>query len=116
MIYHLATEEDWQAASSSGVYRPESLQTEGFIHCSTGKQVVQTANRFFRGRMDLVLLGIDEHMFQEHLRYENLEGGEELFPHVYAPFPLEDILEATPFLPSHDGSFSFPQLNNADTR
>lgn len=115
MIYHLASEEDWQAALRSDVYKPESLRTEGFIHCSTGKQVADTANRFFQGRLDLVLLSVDEHRFQEHLRYENLEGGEELFPHVYAPFPLADILEATPFLPSSDGSFAFPQNNEADT-
>jgi len=44
------------------------------------------------------------------VRYENLEGGNELFPHIYGPLPLEAISEALPFEPKPDGYFKLPLL------
>ena len=48
---------------------------------------VWVANQRFRGRTDLVLLHIDPARMRSEIRYENLEGGETLFPHVYGPNP-----------------------------
>ena len=71
-----------------GVYGAESLRSQGFIHCSTVEQVVQTANRFYRGRADLVLLCIDEALLESEIRYEEGEPGQQ-FPHIYGPLNLE---------------------------
>jgi uncharacterized protein (DUF952 family) len=35
MIYHITTNAEWQNAQTKGEYTAPSLQTEGFIHCST---------------------------------------------------------------------------------
>lgn len=43
----------------SGEYRCRSLDSEGFILCSTPDQVVEVANYLFRGQRGLVLLVID---------------------------------------------------------
>ena len=40
MIYHLTSRRDWNEAQKSGEYRAESLESEGFIHCSTETQVL----------------------------------------------------------------------------
>jgi uncharacterized protein (DUF952 family) len=32
LMHHLLTREEWHAAHAAGVYRPESLEDEGFIH------------------------------------------------------------------------------------
>jgi uncharacterized protein (DUF952 family) len=40
------------------------------------------------------------------VRYENLEGGEQQFPHVYGPIPVSAVVEVVPFRPAVDGTFS----------
>jgi uncharacterized protein (DUF952 family) len=106
VILHITTEAAWANAKANAAYAADSLATEGFIHCSTPSQVVWVANNRFRGRTDLVLLHIDPSKIDAEIRYENLESGRELFPHVYGPIPVAAIVEVTPFRPSVDGSFS----------
>jgi len=97
MILHITTAAAWAAAEAIGVYIAESLAEEGFIHCSTPSQIAATANRFFAGRGDLVLLSIDPERLAAEVRYENTEGGEELFPHVYGPIDLAAVVDARPY-------------------
>lgn len=115
MILHLASRADWDAAVAAGSYRPASLATEGFIHCSTAAQVVATADRYFRGRADLVLLVIDE--AQVDVRHEPaapLDGGpartDALFPHVYGPLALAAVVRVVAFPCRADGTFARPAL------
>jgi uncharacterized protein (DUF952 family) len=104
-ILHITNERAWAEAKAKGVYAAGSLPTEGFIHCSTPSQIVWVANQRFRGRTDLVLLHIDPSQLTAKVVYENLEGGEQLFPHVYGAIPLSAVVDVTPFLPSKDGIF-----------
>jgi len=106
-IYHIVREPQWQAATQTGGYRGDTLDTEGFIHCSSREQVLDTANRFFRGAPDLVLLEIDEGLLRSPVRYE--PGGEEsLFPHIYGPLNLDAVVRILPFPSQPDGTFVFP--------
>lgn len=105
LIYHITAKTDWEAALAAGAYRANSLDSQGFIHASTGAQVVHTANRYYPGQHGLVLLCIDAHLVSVEIRYENLEGGQELFPHIYGPLPLDAVVEARPFEPGPDGIF-----------
>jgi uncharacterized protein (DUF952 family) len=109
-ILHLAGDTAWAAAARAGVYAADSLTTEGFIHCSTPQQVIPVANRLFRNRHDLVLLQIDTARVDAAIRYENLEGGTELYPHIYGPLPVSAVVRATPFPPDADGAFTDQQL------
>ena len=56
-IYHLAQRSDW--ARSTSTYEPPSVESEGFVHCSTPTQLPGVARRFFDGQNDLILLTID---------------------------------------------------------
>ena len=58
IIYHICERKEWQAAQETGVYRADSLESEGFIHCSREDQVARVANFIFKGMEDLVLLHI----------------------------------------------------------
>ena len=60
MILHILKRAEWEDARLRGEYRPPSLDAEGFIHCSTVDQVIDTANLFFTAVNDLLLLRIDE--------------------------------------------------------
>ena len=58
-MYHILPRSDWAKAQASGIYEPESLTTEGFIHCSLSDQVIRVANAYYARQKDLLLLRID---------------------------------------------------------
>jgi len=105
-VFHITERGTFAAALEAGVYEAESLQREGFIHCSTRAQVLRTAARFFGGRSGLVLLCIDAERLGERLRYEAADG--ESFPHCYGPIPLEAIPAVIDLTCRPDGSFELP--------
>jgi len=107
-IYHITRQVDWDQALKSGSYRADTLETQGFIHCSTKEQVIQTANSFYRGQFGLLLLSINSNQVVPQIRYENLEGGEKMFPHVYGPINLDAVTSTYRFEPNQDGSFIMP--------
>ena len=52
---------------------------------------MRVAQRLFRGRRDLILVRIDPDVLEPEVRLENLEGGEELFPHIYGELDLSAV-------------------------
>ena len=56
LLFHLTTEELFNQSKQNTKYIPQSLDEEGFIHCSTGSQVEATANRHFSGEEQVLLL------------------------------------------------------------
>jgi len=96
---------EWSEAVKRGRYEARSLTTEGFIHCSDRGQVIRVANSIFRSTGGLLLLHIDRERLRSPVVYENLEGGTEMFPHVYGPINLDAVRRVTPFEPAEDGSF-----------
>ena len=113
MILHFCPRAEWDAARASGTYRADSLQTQGFIHCSTPEQVHIPATFLARGRTDLVLLELDEALLPVPVVWEDGDppdpGGMQ-FPHLYAPIPVEAVKAVHPWAPDADGSFSPPKL------
>ncbi len=110
MILHIASAGDWAAAQALGEYRLDTLETEGFIHCSTPQQVLGPANEFYRGRSDLVLLVIDPTQLQAKLIYEDSYQSGTAFPHIYGPLNLDAVINALPFPARPDGTFELPVL------
>ena len=82
MIYHIVPREDWEAVRDAEDYRGDSLETEGFIHCSTKEQLLGVANQWFPGRDDLLLLKVDPGKLSAQVKFED-GGNGQLFPHVY---------------------------------
>lgn len=105
-IYHITTPLAWNIARKTGCYEGDTLHTEGFIHASTIKQVVKTANRFYFAKRGLLLLKIEASRLKAPLKYEAADGN--LFPHIYGPLNIEAVLEALPFEPKMDGYFELP--------
>lgn len=108
IIYHITRKADWDAALAAGSYAADSLASEGFIHCSTVQQVIATANRIFKGRRDLVLLCVESARVKAAIRYENLEGGANLFPHIYGALAPDAVTAVCVFPPCGDGLFALP--------
>lgn len=108
ILFHIARRADWQQAQASGSYQPESLAREGFIHCSTPAQLMATANRFFRGQPDLVLLAIDRARVTAEVRDDWVAAEGQAFPHIWGPLDLDAVLRARPFAANAAGDFELP--------
>jgi len=104
VIYHIVPREDWQAFRDAEDYRGDSLETEGFIHCSTWAQLLEVANHWFPGRDDLLLLKIDPARLSAQVRCED-GGNGQLFPHVYGPIEKRAIVATKDFPLGPGGHF-----------
>ena len=110
MIVHIVKRGEWELAAARGSYAPASLCSDGFIHCSTLAQVIDIANRFYRGQDDLVVLCIDESRLKAMLKFEEPTGehGEvagELFPHLYGELNVDAVVRVVELPCEVDGSF-----------
>jgi uncharacterized protein (DUF952 family) len=79
----------------------------GFVHCAFEEQVAGVANAFFRGVAKLVVLRIAIDRLNVEVRYEDLQGGEGPFPHVYGPLNLDAVVATMPLRAGTDGTFTF---------
>jgi uncharacterized protein (DUF952 family) len=105
-IFHITQRSQWAAAKNLGSYRGDTLATEGFIHCSTIEQLVGSANRFFVGQQNLVILEIDESLIQPVVKYEG--AADNLFPHIYGELNMEAVVRAIDYEAGADGVFTLP--------
>ncbi len=101
-VYHICSRQAMNDARARGVYRAESLENDGFIHLSRAHQVAPTAQAYFAGMPDLVLLVIDPTRLSVPLRYEPpaplrsntpKPTSAELYPHCYGPIDLAAIVD-----------------------
>ena len=98
LIYHITSAEEWNLAQSKGEYEPRQFADEGFIHCSYLHQLEAVVNRFFQGQKDLVILEINSAALKCDVIEENLEGGAELYPHIYGKLSLDAIINCRPIV------------------
>jgi uncharacterized protein (DUF952 family)/N-acetylglutamate synthase-like GNAT family acetyltransferase len=125
VILHLINRTDWEAAQQSGVVRPASLASEGFVHCSTEHQMVGVANKYYTGATNMLLLRINTALLTPPMKWEppaHIDGtppkpNEPLFPHIYGPINVNAVSEVIDFPCSPDGTFAAPpQLRTFNVR
>ena len=108
MIYHITKTGLWHYAVERGRYLPAGFERDGFIHASEWYQLQRTANRYYPGQEDLIVLEIETHGTDLPLVYENLEGGMEPFPHIYGPLPVVAVVDTFTFLKDAQGQWQIP--------
>ena len=105
-VFHITSHTEWEAAAVGATYQPTAFADEGFTHCSTAAQAAGTLDRFFRGQTDTLLLVIRlDRLGNDALVWENLEGGEMLFPHIYGPLPVASVVGFVHVPHGDDGGF-----------
>ena len=112
MILHFCPRAQWEAAVPAGSYAADTLESQGFIHCSTPEQVAVPATALARGRQDIVLLEIDEERLSKPVVWEQgdpPDPGGMLFPHVYEPIPVAAVVAVHDYPPEPDGTFAPPR-------
>jgi len=85
-IYHITEKKTWQDALLKGVYIPNDFAKDGFIHCDT-------------------------HQVISPLVFENLEGGDENYPHIYGALSLSAIVGYLPLSKDRNSCFFFPNFS-----
>lgn len=109
-IYHILSKEEWQKSKKLKYYIPASFKQDGFIHCSTRKQVLATANRRYSRRRDLLLLVINAEKIYVKIVYEDTSGQGEKHPHVYGKISINAITNVLQLKPASSGQFTnFPK-------
>ncbi|MGK7939971.1 MAG: DUF952 domain-containing protein [Crocosphaera sp.] len=115
MIFHITTPETWQKAKQNKVYKCDSLETEGFIHCATKSQVLTIANTFYSNYEQLIILIINPDKLLAKLQWEspihpnpnlaeNIDDSQK-FPHIYGVINLDAIEEIIQLCKNKQGFF-----------
>jgi uncharacterized protein (TIGR00299 family) protein len=103
-LLHIVERERWEAVED--VYTPESLGSEGFVHCSTTTSILGVAAYNHADADDPVLLVVDPAALDAEVRYEEMPSG--VFPHVYGPVEREAVVDVLPF-PREEGRYVLPE-------
>ncbi len=109
LIYKILPRGEWEAAEAAGRFRGSGIDLQdGYIHLSTRQQVVETAERYFRGQRGLLLLAVAADRLGDALRYEPSRNGQ-LFPHVYGELPVDAVARVHPLELNDDETVRFPE-------
>ena len=81
-IYHIVLPEVWERFKKRPSYQPESLDIEGFIHCSFPSQLETVLKRYYSGVEKVLILKIDTNKLLSKLVKEPSTNNE-IYPHIY---------------------------------
>ena len=85
-LYHLIA----AGSEVSEPYAPESLATEGFVHCSLRDAVAESARLYFAG-VEVSVLRIDPRRLEARVELVDTPRGP--MPHVHGPIPADAIVD-----------------------
>lgn len=108
IVFKVCTDNEWRQLQENGRFfgSPDDLR-DGFVHLSGRDQVARTLSKFFAGRTDLVLLAVNQERLGEALKWEASASGA-VYPHLYAPLPLDAVVTAAPLTLGPDGRHILP--------
>ena len=94
-IYKILTEKEWKNSNLLGYVKTDLDDKDGFIHCSTARQLALTLHLYFKKEKSLFLCEIDEcnlnkseYCFEKALSNKRIEQD---FPHIYGKLWIEQI-------------------------
>jgi uncharacterized protein (DUF952 family) len=104
-ILHAALPSDWAAARRTGSYavssRGRSLTDEGFIHASTPAQLPGVLAGFYADLSEVTLLVLDIDALEaagSPVRWDDVPGSADPFPHVYGEIATSVVGEGNPVI------------------
>ena len=91
-IYHIVLPEIWGNFKDQDFYYAESLQTEGFIHCSFAEQISGVLDRYYKDAQKVLILHLDTDKLTSKLVNEPSTNNE-VYPHIYGQINADAIVE-----------------------
>jgi uncharacterized protein (DUF952 family) len=92
LIYHVVLPEVWETFKDENFYQAESLESEGFIHCSYRSQLEDVIKRYYKDVDKILVLIINPSNLTPPLIAEFSTGGE-VYPHIYGPINRTAIVD-----------------------
>jgi uncharacterized protein (DUF952 family) len=91
-VFKVFTADQWDAMQRDGVFEGSADDLrDGYIHMSAEAELTATLEKHFVGQSGLVIAEIASELLGEALKWETARGGA-LFPHLYAPLRLADVI------------------------
>lgn len=91
-IYHIVTTEVWGNFKGEDFYEAESLQNEGFIHCSFANQLEGVLERYYKNAGKVLILEIETNKLTSKLVNEPSTNNE-IYPHIYGKINVDSIIQ-----------------------
>lgn len=80
---------------------------DGYVHLSTFEQLTETVDKHFAGQDELHVAEVDLEALGDAVKWEESRGGQ-LFPHLYAPLPLDAVVAYGPLHRDETGKVKRP--------
>jgi len=108
IAYKVLTGPQMTVLETDGVFAgaPSDL-ADGYVHLSAADQVTETVDKHFTGQTGLHVAAVDLAVLGDAVKWEPSRGGA-LFPHIYAPLPLNAVLAYGPLERDADGAVRLP--------
>ena len=111
-LYHIIKKDEWLKVKNQDEYSPESLKSDGFIHCSKTDQFIMIANSLYKHQKNIVVLKIIESLIKPKVKFEPpLEAPKSglIFPHIYGPLNLDAVDKVLDLKEDDSGHFYLPE-------
>jgi uncharacterized protein (DUF952 family) len=105
-IYLLMSPDDHDRAVREGMWAPESLREEGFIHASPADQLSRVANKHYSRFDELRVVALRVDRLIAEIRWEPAAGS--LYPHIYGPANMDAVGRVTTVRKDVDREFAIP--------
>lgn len=106
--YKVLTAAEMQRLEHEGSFAGAAVDlADGYIHLSSADQLTETVDKHFAGQDDLWVAAVDLDALRDAVRWEPSRGGA-LFPHLYAPLPLDAVVAYSPLERDEDGAVRLP--------
>lgn len=96
IIIHLLPIMVWEKIQGETMLFSESIIQYGFVHCCLPEQVQGVLRQWFTNQKDVIAVEIDTNLLGSPFVCENLEGGSELFPHIYGLVNKDAVVRSYP--------------------
>jgi uncharacterized protein (DUF952 family) len=90
LIYHIVLPEIWEHLNAE-IYKPASLDDEGFVHCSFREQLDGVIERYYSNAESLIVLELETDRLMSRVINEPSTGNE-IYPHIYGPINLDAVV------------------------
>lgn len=105
IILHCMKKDLWDKRKDKDQWGHIDLERFGFIHCSTIENFDRVTPNWKDLDDELVTLCIDTEKLQAPVRYEDLDGSGEKYPHIYGLVNREAVVRVLPYERDSQGSW-----------
>ena len=99
--------DDFAKATAEGVWAPESLTTDGFIHASPADQLTRVANKHHDRSDEVRVVCLRADRVRPEILWEPASDNR-LYPHIYGPLNMDAAERSVSVRKGEDGRFAIP--------